>query len=187
MIFVISAPSGAGKTTLCKEMLNRISKLKYSVSYTTRSPRKGEKEAEDYYFISEKEFKNLIKEGKLLEYTKVASHYYGTPKENFISLYNSNYDILMELDVRGGAKLKELYPNDTVLIFILPPSLRALKERLIKRDTENSAQIQKRLKLAKNELNYVYLYDHIVSNVSLEEAMLELTDLIKNYLKKERG
>lgn len=181
MIFVISAPSGAGKTTLCKQLLGRIKRLKYSISHTTRPQRRDEKEGIDYFFISEEEFKAMIDKGEFLEYTKVGSFYYGTSKKIFYPLYEKKYDILMELDVYGGIKLKELYPKEVVLIFILPHSLNILKERLIKRNTEDIEEIEKRLKLAKDELRYLPFYDHIISNISVEEATTELITIINSY------
>lgn len=169
-VIVISAPSGAGKTTICKELLKRNKDLVFSVSYTTRQKRDCEVNGRDYYFVSEKEFLKMVKHNKFIEWAQVHNHYYGTPKDFVIKTINSGKNILLDIDVQGGKNIKKLFP-DGVFIFILPPSANVLRQRMISREQDNFDEIKIRLKNVDKELRYINYYDYIVINDKLEETI----------------
>ncbi len=179
-LFVISAPSGAGKTTLCHAIRKRFTDMLYSVSYTTRSPRKGEKNAIDYHFISLLEFEKGINEGKWVEWAKVYGHYYGTSAEFLIKGLAAGRDILLDIDVQGAIQIHAAYP-DCILIFIEPPSLETLRHRLELRGLDSKAVIEQRLCKAKNEMAKKGIYRHVIVNDRLETAKKKLISLIEKY------
>jgi guanylate kinase len=181
-IFVVSAPSGTGKTTLCRLVQKEVADLCLSVSLTTRPPRQGEKDKVDYFFISPKTFEEYIKKNQLAEWAKVFGHYYGTLKKNLEETINKGRDIILEIDVQGGLQIKEKYP-ESILIFILPPSMKALKERLKKRQSEEEKSLTTRLKIAREEMKYLPQYDYLVINNVLKEAV----DLLKGIVLAERA
>jgi guanylate kinase len=183
-LFVISAPSGAGKTTLCKAALGRFKKIRYSTSYTTRQPRAGEIDHVDYHFISKAEFKRGIETGRWAEWAQVHGNYYGTCAEFIAKELAVGRDILLDIDVEGTAQILERFP-DTITIFILPPSLEELKKRLEKRGTDSQTVIQRRLRNAKAEMAHKDMYRHIVVNDRLETATTELIALIESYIKSQ--
>ncbi len=176
-IFVVSGPSGVGKTTLLKMLLeNYKEKLKFSVSDTSRPPRKGEVNGTDYYFIHKNEFELGIKENNYLEYAIVHDNYYGTSKKRVEEIINSGTDILLDIDVQGALtlmskKIKAKY------IFISPPNLDTLRERLLKRSTDSMEIIEKRLNTAKKELEEKDKYDYIIINDDLNDSYLRLKNL----------
>ncbi|MGM0440806.1 MAG: guanylate kinase [Elusimicrobiota bacterium] len=182
-LVVISAPSGTGKTTLCRHLLNRIENSVFSVSVTSRPPRGDEIDGEDYNFVGEEEFKTLIKEGKLLEWAKVHGYYYGTSKEFVRSQKAKGKDIILDIDVQGGVQIKKQYPQ-AVLIFVIPPSVEELENRLRKRSQNSETEIQHRLENADEELNYVKDYDYLVINNKLEEAVKELVCIVETQRAK---
>lgn len=177
-LFVISAPSGAGKTTLCHAVRKRFPDMLYSVSYTTRSPRKGEKNAIDYHFISVAEFEKGITEGRWIEWAKVHGHYYGTSAEFLDRGLSAGRDILLVIDVQGTIQILAKYP-DCVTIFIEPPSMAALKHRLELRGSDSEAAIEQRLRNAKNEMAKKGVYRHVIINDQLEKAKKKLISLIE--------
>ena len=179
-LFVISAPSGAGKTTLCRALLDHFTDLIYSVSYTTRSPRSGEKDTIDYYFISPEEFKKGITNRKWAEWAEVHGHYYGTSAEFLDRALSAGKDILADLDVQGTIQILTRYP-DAISIFIAPPSMETLRHRLESRGLDSAAVIEQRLNNAKNELAKKDLYHHVVVNDQLEAAQKQLISLIQQY------
>jgi guanylate kinase len=179
-LFVISAPSGAGKTTLCRALLEHYTDLIYSVSYTTRSPRKGEKDTIDYHFISPEEFKKGITDRKWAEWAEVHGHYYGTSAEFLDKGLSAGKDILADLDVQGTIQILDRYP-DCISIFIAPPSLETLRHRLESRGLDSAAVIQQRLNNAKNELAQKDLYHHVIINDQLKSAKKQLISLIQKY------
>ncbi len=181
-LFVVSAPSGSGKTTVIRELLEKEKRLVKSVSATTRPPRRGEKDKVDYRFITRREFKKLIKEGYFLEWEQVFDNYYGTPRAPVISAVRSGRDIILALDVKGALKIKQR-SKDAILIFLLPPSMGALRERLRGRSTDSKAQIKKRLEIARWELSQKRKYDYAVINNTVENAVKQLRVIIK----KERS
>ncbi len=185
LIFVISAPSGAGKTTLCNKLLFSELGLVRSVSLTTRLPRKGERDGEDYFFVSKEDFQERRKKGELLEWTSVLGKLYGTPRRFVEKSIDRGKDILLSIDVRGALQVKRLYPQG-ILIFILPPSLKTLETRLKKRSTEKNSQIAKRIRLAKRELSFVEHYDYVVVNDNLEKAVDRLRSIIIAERRKNR-
>ena len=182
-LFILSAPSGAGKTTLRRALLGRISDLLYSVSYTTRKPREGEQNGDDYFFIAKDEFEKGIAEGRWAEWAAVHGHYYGTSDAFLNRKLAAGNDILLDIDVQGAAKLIKRYP-DSITIFIMPPSFAVLKERLESRATDSDATIQLRLKNAKAEMVHKKKYRHVVVNDRLADAVAELEALINQYRAK---
>ena len=177
-IFVISAPSGCGKTTLCKRLLKKMPHLSRSVSVTTRAPRKGERDGVDYHFVSAKRFNTLLKKGKFIEHARVFGKLYGTPVSPIKQALKNNKDILLSIDVKGAMQIKELFGSRSVSIFMLPPSLDTLGKRLIKRHADSKTEINKRLKIAKNELSYLHKYDYAIVNRKLKEALSQLEAVI---------
>ena len=177
-IFIISAPSGCGKTTLCKRLFGAALGLARSISMTTRPKRKGEVEGRDYHFVSKKNFQKWVRQNKFLEWTKTYGWYYGTPKKSVAKLLKSGGDILLSIDVKGAINVKRLYPDRSVLIFILPPSIKALKERLKKRNADDKKEINKRLKIVKREMSYVYRYDYNIVNDNINNAAGKLKAII---------
>ncbi|HAW49981.1 TPA: guanylate kinase [bacterium] len=182
MLIVISAPSGTGKTTICKGLLFSIPTLKFSVSYTTRKPRSGEVEKGEYKFITRDKFQKMIENDMFIEWVQLFGDYYGTAKKTLEDAKNGNYDLLLDIDVVGGRKIKELFP-DALLIFLTPPSIEELKKRLILRKTENKEALDKRLAKAKEENKQAKYYDYIVVNDKQEKAIEE----IKNIILKKKG
>lgn len=170
LLVVISGPSGAGKGTICKKLKEEMKDLKVSVSATTRKPREGEVEGESYFFIDEEDFIKKINNDEFLEYASVYGNYYGTPKnEVFKQLENGN-DIILEIDIQGALQVKKNYPKG-VFIFILPPSLNELKNRIEGRGTDSKDVILKRMQCAYDELDYAFEYDYVVLNDEVESAV----------------
>lgn len=182
-IFIISAPSGCGKTTLCKRLLKMGLGLFNSPSMTTRPKRRGETEGRDYYFVSKDKFKELISKNRFLEWTKTYGWYYGTPKNTVEKALKNGKDVLLSIDVKGAVKIKRLYPG-TVSIFILPPSINELKERLKKRNADNKKEINKRLKIVKKEISFANKYDYCVVNDSVTSAIRKLKTIIISERRK---
>ena len=182
LLVVISGPSGAGKGTICKKLLTEMDYLKVSVSATTRKPRKGEIEGISYYFIEEEEFIKRIKDDEFLEHAKVYGNYYGTPKEEVFKQLKSGNDIILEIDIQGALQVKKNYPMG-VFIFILPPSLTELKNRIEGRGTDSKEVILKRMESAYEELNYAFQYDYVVLNDHIDVA----TEKIKHIIHAEKN
>ena len=181
-LFIISAPSGAGKTTLAKSILERYADILYSVSYTTRKPRSVEQDGVDYNFISKQDFEKGIREGRWAEWAQVYGYYYGTSGEFIDGGLSSGQDILLDIDVQGTIQILKKYP-DSVTIFILPPSMKILKKRLEIRATDSPQVIEKRLVYARKEIAQKDLYRHIVVNDNLSRAIEELSSILKRYRK----
>ncbi|MEW6089182.1 MAG: guanylate kinase [bacterium] len=183
MIIVISAPSGAGKTTLV-ELLNKdFPDLYRSISCTTRSTRKGESHGKDYIFVSEEEFKNKLENNEFAEWAEVHGNLYGTPKAALEENLAKGKDVLLDIDVQGAEKIRKLYPGG-LFIFIKPPSFKVLKERLESRNTEDRDSLEIRLKQAEEEMKYYTRYDYVVINEDLEEAVEELKSIIEKEKKR---
>lgn len=175
-IFVISAPSGTGKTTLCERLLKILPDLRMSVSHTTRQPRAYEKNGIDYFFIDKKNFEEMIANDEFIEWAEVYGNFYGTSKKMIFSLIENGYDILLDIDTQGAKNIKSLYP-DSVLIFILPPSLKELEKRLLLRNEDRDI-IDKRLSKASQEISQYKFYDYVVINDSIERALNDLLSII---------
>ena len=176
-LFIISAPSGSGKTTLCTKLVESVDILYRSISMTTRAPRPGEKDGMDYIFIEKPEFLKRQKRKEFLEWAKVFGEYYGTPKKHILHMLKRGSDVLLSIDVQGAMKIKRL-GLDAVYIFILPPSLAMLKERLINRSTDSKEAIRQRLNIARREIACSRKYDYIIVNNRLESALDNLRAII---------
>ena len=176
--YAFSAPSGAGKTTIIKHLLEKYDNLSVSVSATTRAMRKGEVEGIDYYFLKREQFEKYIKDDKFLEYEKVHSDYYGTLKEKVQQLVDSGKTVLFDIDVNGALNIKKNYP-ETELIFIKPPSIAILIERLKKRKSETEESLKKRLQRIDYEYSKAELFDYIVINDDLDKAVSEVEAIIR--------
>ena len=176
-LFIISAPSGAGKTTLCKAVLDRFGDISYSVSYTTRSPRPGEREGIDYQFIDRKSFQQRLADDLWAEWAQVHGHYYGTSSMFLEDEMAAGRDVLLDLDVQGARQLSAKYPA-AVTIFIMPPSLETLRKRLVFRGTDSESEIERRLANAQGEMAQKGRYRHVVINDRLCEAVAALIAII---------
>src|SRR5690554_1313065 len=170
LLIVISGPSGAGKGTVCKYLLSKSSDLKLSTSMTTRKPRQGEIDGVNYYFINNEKFKEMIQAGELLEYAMVYDNYYGTPKNEVLKQINSGKNVILEIDIQGALQVKSKFP-DGVFIFIMPPSMEELKNRIKNRGTESESELTKRFESSYKEINYISKYNYIVVNDKIEEAV----------------
>lgn len=177
-LFVVSAPSGAGKTTLCQRLSRVLENIKHSVSYTTRSPRQGEVNDRDYTFISEKKFMEMVKGGEFAEWARVHGNLYGTSKRRLNEMLNSGIDVILDIDVQGSAKIRKVY-KDGVYIFILPPSIDTLRERLLMRGSNSEEDIRLRLNEAKREIRQYKNYDYVIVNDRFEDALLELISIVR--------
>lgn len=178
-LIVISAPSGAGKTTITKRILGQHpGELMFSVSATTRQMRPGERDGVDYFFLSREKFEELIKLGGLIEHEEIFGNYYGTPVEEIERAKLMGKSLLFDIDVKGGISIRTKFPNESQLIFIAPPSLEVLKERLTSRMTEAPEVIARRLERASMEMSMAKDYDSIVVNDDLERAVAEVERLI---------
>lgn len=177
LVIVISAPSGTGKTTVCKYLLENIPKLKFSISYTTRPKRHGEIDGRDYFFVDKKKFVKMIQEKKFVEWATVYNNFYGTPKKELEKKINSGEDVLLDIDVQGGKNIRKFFPEG-IYIFLLPPSWTALKKRLINRRKDSIEQINLRLKNAEKELQYIKYYDYIVINDNLNQTFKIIESII---------
>ena len=182
LLLVLSSPSGAGKTTICKEVLKKNKDLKMSISYTTRPKRKSEVDGKDYFFVSEKKFKELQSKGFFIENAKVFDHLYGTPKNFVEENLIKGVDVLFDIDWQGAQKLSNFSKTDIVSVFILPPSNSTLKERLKKRNEDSSEIVNKRMSKAKSEISHWIEYDYVLIN----EDLAKCTDEVVTILKAER-
>jgi guanylate kinase len=177
ILFVISAPSGSGKTTLCNKLVNSLNDLNRSISMTTRSPRSGERDGIDYIFIEKEEFLKRKNRNEFIEWAKVFGEYYGTPKRYVNHLIAKGQDVVLSIDVQGAMKIKKLNTR-AVCIFITPPSMAQLRERLIARSTDSRKEISKRLGIARKELSYLSRYDYFVVNDVLVSALENLRSIV---------
>ncbi len=176
-LFVISAPSGAGKTSLVQALLNINPQIDMSVSYTTRAPRPGEHDGKDYHFVSRETFLAMAKRGEFLESAEVYGNLYGT-SQTWINHENSRgRDILLEIDWQGAAQIRGLFP-ECISVFILPPSLKALEERLKKRGKDNDAVIARRMAAVRQDVAHVAEFDYVIINDNLNEALRELNAVV---------
>lgn len=178
LLIVVSGPSGAGKDTICRKLLKNNPQIKASISATTRKPRLGEEDEVDYFFISKEKFKRMISEGSFLEYATVYDNYYGTPKQYVMNNLENGNDVLLEIDIVGALQIKERF-KDAVFIFILPPSLEELRNRIVGRGTESQSDIEKRYGAAISEIKQVIKYDYAVINDDVFEAVEDIETIIK--------
>lgn len=187
-LIVISAPSGTGKGAILDDFNRKYfdDKIIYSVSATTRSPRPGEQEGVNYYYISKEEFQTKILNGGFLEYAEFCDNFYGTPKDAVMNALNSGIDVILEIETVGAQKVKQNYP-DAVMIFVLPPSMEELKSRLVGRGTETEESLTKRLETAKKELLLAPNYDYVIVNDIVEDASYKLNLIIKSQRLKTKN
>ncbi|RPI75380.1 MAG: guanylate kinase [Ignavibacteriales bacterium] len=185
-IFVVSAPSGGGKTTIVKTILKDIPELAFSISATTRRKRQNEIDGIDYHFITEEDFKKKIEGNQFVEWEKFYDYYYGTPRGFIDNKILEGISVLLEVDVKGALKIKSIYP-DAILIYIYPPSFEVLVERLKNRKTEDEADFKKRVERAKMELSHKDKFDYLVVNNDLNTAISRVKSLIKKIISKENS
>lgn len=178
-LIVISAPSGAGKTTITKRILEIYNdKLTFSISATTRAMREGERDGVDYYFLTKEDFLQKIKENQLIEYEQIFDNYYGTLVSEIDRAKAQNKSLIFDIDVKGGISIRARFPDDSLLIFIAPPSMEVLRERLTNRGTETQEVIERRLSRAKMEMEMATVYDHIIVNDDLLVAIDKVGSII---------
>jgi len=186
-VIVISGPSGVGKSTICREVVQRVAEVHLSVSVTTRPPGPGEQNGRDYWFVSEPEFRERIEQGLLLEYAEVFGHLYGTPRDKVDEVLETGQSVILEIDVQGGRQAKAAYP-DAVMIFILPPDQKALADRIGRRGRDTVDVAQTRLGGAGNEIAAAaQCYDYEVVNEELEHAVGEVIRIIERALRGEQA
>lgn len=184
-LIIIAAPSGAGKTTVVKHILQQFPQLSFSVSATTRPIRQGETNGKDYYFLSEQEFKNRIANDEFVEWEMVyVGKYYGTLKSELQRVWNNNQHIIFDVDVEGGLHIKNKYPHNSLSIFINPPSLEVLKQRLTDRNTESEESLHERISKAEHELSFASQFDVVLTNDDLQLTFSKAEQLIKDFLIK---
>ncbi len=177
MIIVIAGPSGVGKTTLCKLLVENLDNLAYSVSATTREKRETEKEGLDYYFLTEEEFKNWKLQGQFLEIARVHNYFYGTPKDSVMKPKKAGKDIVMDIDVQGKARICEKF-DDVVTVFLLPPTMEEAIRRIKKRGLEKEGKIKNRVETASQELKEVENFDYLVVNEDLSATFEAVKSII---------
>ena len=177
LLIVVSGPSGCGKSTLDQMLLKMRKNIIMSISDTTRKPRNGEKNKVDYNFISKEEFLKNIDNNKYLEYAKYADNYYGTPVKRVDDNLNKGIDVILEIDIEGARKVNELR-KDAIFIFIMPPSMKVLKERLVARKTETKEQIVERFKTAYKEINEVSKYNYVIVNDDINESLNKMNAIL---------
>ena len=177
LLLVVSGPSGAGKGTICKALLNKNDQIKLSVSATTRKPRNGEVHGVNYFFIVKEEFTKMIENGEFLEYAQIYDNFYGTPKAAIIECLEKGQDVILEIEMQGARQIKEVYPEG-VFIFVLPPSLEELKSRIVGRGTETQEEIEKRFSCAFEEINQIVNYDYFIVNEDIEKSVSDVEAII---------
>jgi guanylate kinase len=178
IVFIVSAPSGAGKTTISRAAVKEIGGLTPSISLTTRRPRSGENEGIDYQFVSEEDFQRSLEANELAEWARVFEASYGTPRRPLDDAVREGRDILLDIDIQGAHQLRERYPHDAVTIFVLPPSFEDLEDRLRKRGTEDAQAINRRLLRAREESLAYPEYNYLIINANLQNSLAQLRAII---------
>ncbi|SFP05811.1 guanylate kinase [Salibacterium halotolerans] len=186
LLIVLSGPAGVGKGTVCRALREQNTDIKYSVSATTRNPREGETHGVNYFFKSKQEFEQMIEEDRLLEWARYVDNYYGTPLDNVLDTINSGQDIILEIEVQGAGKVREKHPEG-VYIFLMPPSLAELRSRITERGTETEELINKRMTVAREELEMMKHYDYVVENDEVGSAVERIRSIVTaEHCKKDR-
>lgn len=186
ILFILSGPSGVGKGTVRKRLFEEQTDLQYSISMTTRNMRPGEVEGVDYFYRSKEEFEQMITDNELLEYAKYVNNYYGTPRAFVEETLAKGKDVFLEIEVQGALQVKNNFPQG-VFIFLFPPSLDELKNRIVSRGTETEELVINRLKEARKEIEMMHAYDYVVVNDDIDEAVERVKTIIKaEHLKRER-
>ena len=184
-LIIFSAPSGAGKTTIVQHLLKKMPELEFSVSATTRKPRGDEQEGKDYYFITKQEFLHRIAKKQFVEFEEVYSGtFYGTLRTEIERIWSHGKTVIFDIDVEGGLHLKRKYDGSALAVFVQPPSLEVLKQRLAGRGTDNHDKLQERFEKAEKELNYAPQFDIILKNHDLQTACVEAEQLVRDFLRK---
>ena len=188
VLVVLSAPSGCGKTSTVERLLKRHPAWVRSISATTRSPRVDEKDKEDYFFLSKQDFEKRIAEGRMLEHATIYGNLYGTPKDFVVQQIAGGKVVILTIDVQGTQQVMKSWGQEGPLlsVFILPPSIKALRERLAGRNTETPEEIEKRIGIAQDEIKAATLYDKTVINQNLDQAVLEVESIISNFEEERR-
>jgi len=176
-LFIVSAPSGAGKTTICKKIMKTMDNVKTSVSYTTRKPRMGEVDGEDYLFISEKNFRGMIQKGEFVEWAEVHGNLYGTSRKRLEKIVNNGFDVILDIDTKGAEQIRTTYGSG-VFIFILPPSMSELRDRLEKRMSNTKEDMERRLKRASEEIRAYKVYDYVIVNDLLKSSLSKFESIL---------
>lgn len=184
MLFVISAPSGTGKTTVVRSVLQHFPDMVFSISATSRPKRPGEKDGVDYHFLTPQRFEEAIKNEELVEWENIYGNYYGTLRKHIDEALAQKKHMLFDIDVNGALSIRKLFPNDSVLIFLRPPSLEELKKRLKKRGTDSDDVIRTRLERARMEMELAESFDYVVTNDDLEATLKTVHHIIENTLTK---
>jgi guanylate kinase len=175
-LFILSAPSGAGKSTLYKALLKQDQQVRISVSHTTRAPRKGEEDGREYFFTDPESFLDMIAEDAFFEHAQVFDNYYGTSKTSIFNMLEQGLDVILEIDWQGARQVRQLY-SEAIGIFILPPSLKALEERLKGRATDTDDVIQRRMAKAVDEMSHYKEYDFVIVNDDLKDALSQMASI----------
>ena len=179
-LFVISSPSGGGKSTVISKILEKNQNLSYSISATTRKPRAGENEGEDYYFMTKKQFREYVKDNRFLEWAEVHNNYYGTLKSQITEMLENGKHVILDIDVQGGKAVKECMP-ESVLIFLMPPSIEELEKRLRSRGTDSDEDIVRRLLAAEQEMEQKDKYDYTVVNDTIDQSVKKVETIINHF------
>ena len=183
LVVIFSAPSGAGKSTIVKHLLKKYPNMEFSISATSRQPRGEEKDGREYYFFSVDQFESKIKNGDFVEYEEVyKGSYYGTLRSEVRRIWNKGHVILFDIDVKGGVNLKRLYGGNALAVFIMPPSIEVLRQRLVSRGTDSLANIDKRVAKAAEELTYRDKFDKVLVNDNLDTALLEAEKMVADFI-----
>jgi len=177
LLFVVSAPSGAGKTSLCRAITGSLEDLTHSISYATRKPRPGEIDGRDYYFVSQGRFRDRIQAGDFAEWAEVHSNLYGTSRRVLDDLISKGLDVILDIDTQGAKQIKAKY-DTAVFIFIMPPSLDILEERLRNRKSDHEDEIRKRMRRSREEIKDYAMYDYIIVNRDFDRALTELRSIV---------
>ena len=182
-LIIFSAPSGAGKTTIVKHLLQKGFNLEFSISACNRQPRNNEIDGKDYYFLTTEDFKQKIKEGEFIEWEEVYSgRYYGTLRSEVDRIWNEGKNVLFDVDVVGGVNIKKQFGDKALSVFIMPPSVDELRRRLISRATDSKEEIEKRVAKAKKEMEYAKYFDKVILNDNLDRAKQEAEQTLKDFL-----
>lgn len=177
ILIVVSAPSGAGKTSLCEEVVRRIPDLAHSISYTTRAPRSHEVAGRDYHFVDEATFQRMVKAEDFAEWASIHGHFYGTPRDLLDAQLAAGRDVILDIDTQGAAQLRQVY-SEGVFVFVLPPSWEQLEERLRTRQSDSPEEIERRLRKAREEMKYFNEYEYVIINDVFERAVGDLCAII---------
>jgi guanylate kinase len=186
-LVIISAPSGAGKSTIVRHLLDRGINLEFSVSATSRAPRGREKDGKEYYFLTITEFKRRIKQGDFIEWQEVyKDQFYGSLKSEIDKIWSHDNHVLFDVDVKGGINLKNIFKREAISIFIMPPSIKELEKRLIQRGTDDPGKIKMRVAKAREEMKLADQFDNIVVNDNLEQAKKDVYNLVSGFLGRDQ-